>query len=124
MLKQYLQSTHIPVVEFQGQGSTESEMLPDWHKAAYVDLHERTLDVSLYIVSDSDLGQPDRIAWRVYGDSNWWWLICSYNGIINPMTDMYLGQRLRIPALHQAQLSLQALTDVRREDRRGKTVTI
>lgn len=124
MSEQYLQATHIPNVIFQGQGAAQSEVLPDWLNARYVDLHEKVLEYVLHTVTETDLGQPDAIAYAHYGDSNWWWLICSYNGIVNPMTDMFLGQRLRIPTLQQAQMSLQSPPDARREDRRGQTVTI
>jgi hypothetical protein len=124
MSKQSFQSTHIPTVIFQGQGAAQSEELPDWLNARYVDLHEKVLETMFHTVSETDIGQPDLIAYTYYGDSNWWWLICSYNGIVNPMVDMYLGQKLRIPLLHQAQMSLQSPPDQRREDRRGQTVRI
>lgn len=124
MSKQQLQATHIPTVVFQGQGAAQSEELPDWLNARYVDLHEKVLETLFHTVSDTDIGQPDLIAYTYYGDSNWWWLVCSYNGIVNPIVDMYLGQKLRIPSLHQAQMSLQSPPDQRREDRRGQTVRI
>lgn len=118
------QATHIPTVSYQGEGSAQSVLLPDWLKASYIDLHERVLEFSFHIVSDTDLSQPDAIAYKHYKDSNLWWLICSYNGIVNPMTDMWLGQKLRIPTLHQAQMSLQKPPDNKREDRRGQVVKI
>lgn len=115
---QYLQERHIPVVVYQGQGSAQSEQLPDWLNARYMDLHEAPLRYTFHTVTSSDLGQPDAIAFRYYQDSNWWWLLCSFNGIVNPLTDMYLGQRLKVPSLHQAQMLLQTL-DGRRENRIG-----
>lgn len=124
MSEQYLQSTHIPTRIYQAQGAAQSESLPDWLSASYVDLHERVIEFAFHTVSDSDLAQPDAIAHKYYGDSNWWWLICTYNGIVNPMRDMYLGQRLRVPSLHQAQMSLQSPPNPAREDRRGQVVTL
>lgn len=117
-LEQFMQARHIPVVVYQGQGSAASEQLPDWLNARYVDLHEAVLTYDLYTVTDTDLGEPDAIAYKFYGDSRWWWLLCSYNGIVNPLTDMYPGQRLRIPVLQQTQMLLQDLGN-RREDRVG-----
>jgi hypothetical protein len=122
-IEQYLQERHIPVVQYQGQGAAQSEQLPDWLNARYADIWQAELETQVHIVSDTDLGQPDAIAYRYYGNSNWWWLICSYNGVVNPLTDMFLGQRLKIPALQQAQLLLQEL-DGRREDRIGTTVIL
>lgn len=122
-LEQYLQERHIPVVRYQGQGAAQSEELPDWLNARYADLYLASMETQLHIVSDTDLAQPDAIAYRYYRNSNWWWLLCSYNGIVNPLTDMFLGQRLKIPALQQAQLLLQELGN-RRENRIGTTVTL
>lgn len=124
MSLQFLQETHIHQVVYQRQGSAMSETLPDWLSAQYIDLHERVLEYSLYVVTESDIGQPDGIAHKFYGDSSWWWLVCSYNGIVNPVTDMFAGQRLRVPALHQAQMALQSVPNVRKEDLRGRTVRI
>lgn len=124
MSDQYLQASHIPTVVFQAQGSLASELLPDWLNASYVDLHERVLQYGFHTVSETDLGQPDSIAHRYYGDSNWWWLICTYNGIVNPIVDMYLGQKLRIPVLHQAQMSLIAPADPGKQDKRGQIVIL
>lgn len=122
-LEQFLQAAHIPTVVFQDQGSAPSELLPDWLNARYVDVQESVLQYQLHTVSETDVAQPDSIAHRFYGKSDWWWLICTYNGIVNPTTDMYLGQKLRIPALQQTQLLLQSLGD-RRENRIGETAVL
>lgn len=124
MSSQFLQETHIPKVIYQRQGSAMEETLPDWLSAQYIDLHERAINYQTHVVTESDIGQPDGIAHKYYGDSQWWWLLCSYNGIVNPATDMYAGQRVRVPALHQAQMALQSVPNVRREDLRGRTVRI
>ena len=124
MSKQYLQSTHIPTVVFQAQGAAQSEILPDWLNARYVDLHEREIQYTFHTISETDIAEPDSIAFQAYDDSNWWWLICSYNGIVNPAVDMVVGQRLRIPNLYQVQTLLQAAPDGRREDQIGKFATI
>jgi hypothetical protein len=124
MSEQYLQATHIPVRIYKAQGAAQSETLPDWLSADYVDLHERVIEFVFHTISDSDLAQPDAIAHKYYGDSKWWWLVCTYNGIVNPMRDMYLGQRIRVPALHQAQMSMQSIPDPEKEDRRGQVITL
>jgi hypothetical protein len=106
MSQQYLQSTHIPRILVQSQGASQTEVLPDWLNVSYLDLQEKAVDYQFHIVSETDIAQPDAIAYNYYGDSNWWWLLCSFNGIVNPMTDMVLGQRLKIPNLHIVQLLL------------------
>lgn len=123
-LEQFLMATHTPQDVYQGQGSAQSEVLPDWLNCRYIDIHERVVEFVLHTITETDLGEPDGIAYTYYGDSRWWWLICSYNGIVNPMTDMVPGDKLRVPILQHAQMSLQSPPDANREDRRGRTVTI
>lgn len=107
MNEQYLQGRHIPAVVFQNEGSAQSILLPDWLRARYVDLADQVFEYVIHVVSETDLGMPDAIAFKYYENSNWWWVLCSYNGIVNPATDMFLGQRLRIPLLQQVQIVLQ-----------------
>ena len=123
MEAQYLRETHIPQVVFRGQDSDQQVTLPDWLSAAYIDLHERDIMFGVHIVTESDLSEPDCISYKHYGSSLWWWLICSFNGIINPATDMYVGQKIKVPALQQAQLSLQSVAESGK-DLRGQVISI
>jgi hypothetical protein len=122
VLEQFLQQAHIPNIIYQGQGAAQSEILPDWLSATYLDLQESVLQYTLHTVSETDISQPDGISYTNYGRSDWWWLICTYNGIVNPITDMYIGQKLRIPALQQTQLLLQVLD--RNENRIGQNAVV
>ena len=124
MAEQYLQATHTPTVVYQSADDSQAELLPDWLNVAYGDLHERNIQYGFHTVTEEDLGQPDGIAYRYYEDSNWWWLIMSYNGIINPMTDLKLGQRLKIPNLQQSKLFLQSVITDAKNDQRDKFATI
>jgi hypothetical protein len=124
MNEQYLMATHTQFKTYQGEGAAQSEQMPDWLSARYIDLHERVLEFRFHIVTESDIGEPDRIAYQYYGDSRWWWLVCSYNGIVHPLTDLIVGQKLKIPTLQQAQLNLQSPPDTRKEDQRGRVVII
>lgn len=50
-----------------------------------------------YIVSDPYIGRLDLISHQAYNTPELWWLLAYVNGIINPMEDMYTGQKLIIP---------------------------
>ena len=54
-------------------------------------------DYSKYTVTSADTGRIDLIAYRYYEQVTWWWVIATYNKIANPLTDMEVGQVLRIP---------------------------
>jgi len=54
---------------------------------------------TIHTVTSREVGFPDIIASRYYGDGSekFWWVICLVNGIVNPDTDLYPGQKLSIP---------------------------
>lgn len=54
---------------------------------------------STYVVTDETVTRPDLISYYVYGTSSLWWLICSRNKIINPLTELTVGMVLYIPSL-------------------------
>jgi hypothetical protein len=55
-------------------------------------------DENYYITSVSDVGRPDLISFKNYGgDVGYWWIICLVNGIQNPLTDITIGMKLKIP---------------------------
>jgi hypothetical protein len=54
-------------------------------------------DDQIHMVRSVDLGRLDTLANRFYGNPNMWWVIATKNLIKNQLTDMRVGQRLRIP---------------------------
>lgn len=61
------------------------------------DLHIVTDDVSSYVVKGSDENRLDLIAYKFYGDATMFWVIASYNDIVDPM-DVPVGTVLLIPS--------------------------
>lgn len=47
-------------------------------------------------VRSGEQGQPELLSQRVYGNPNYWWVICRYNGIIDP-AGMWEGLKIRYP---------------------------
>jgi hypothetical protein len=64
-------------------------------------LPELTLsrDPLYYRVESTDLAQPDNIAFKVYGQERYWWVICMANGIKDCCVDLSVGQLLKVPDL-------------------------
>ena len=54
-------------------------------------------DDRIHMVRAVDLGRLDLLANQFYGNPNLWWVIATKNLIKNQLTDMTVGQRLRIP---------------------------
>jgi len=54
---------------------------------------------AVHTVSSREVGFPDVIAHHYYGDGSetLWWAVCLANGIVDPDTDMYPGQKIYIP---------------------------
>lgn len=50
-----------------------------------------------YRVTQADIGNPDLIAYKVYQNERYWWLICLANGVMDPRNDLEVGQLLTIP---------------------------
>lgn len=68
---------------------------PEFAARPELSLAEGTYD--LYTVRQSDIGRLDYVAYRYYGDSQYWWIIALLNGVRNQFSDLTVGQVLKIP---------------------------
>jgi len=53
----------------------------------------------IYFVEKKYEGKPHLLGYVFYGDTGLWWLICAYNGIIDPIEEIKEGKSLLIPTL-------------------------
>lgn len=51
------------------------------------------------VIDHSNVANSPGIAHLAYGDKNYWWVICLFNGIIDPIADIESGTTLQLPAL-------------------------
>lgn len=89
--------TPMVVDQYVRKGKVRFDM---WVKPQLTARPEIPLDdqnVSIYTVKRQDLGRLDLLAYSYYGNVSLWWIIAAYNGIVNPLIDMTVGQSLRIP---------------------------
>jgi hypothetical protein len=68
-----------------------------------------TADAERHTVTSMDVGHIDLIAQTYYGIGNekLWWVIAWVNRIKNPLSDMYIGQQLLIPAVNEIAAALE-----------------
>jgi len=50
-------------------------------------------------IKATDINRPDLLSYRIYGDSQYWWILCKFNNIDDIWNDMYIGGDLVIPSL-------------------------
>ena len=56
-----------------------------------------TYQPDYYRISEGDIPDPGAISYKVYGTTEFWWVILLVNDIQNPLTDMESGTILQIP---------------------------
>jgi hypothetical protein len=53
----------------------------------------------LYQVGTGEEGRLDIIAWNVYGNENYWWILAQANDVMVPFEEPYAGDRIRVPSI-------------------------
>jgi hypothetical protein len=52
----------------------------------------------IYVMESKYEGRPDLLGFVFYNDTKLWWIICQYNGILDPMNELKEGKVLLIPS--------------------------
>lgn len=76
-------------------GKTETSLfaLEWWNK---VNVQRDPSDI-MYVMEKKYEGRPDLLGFVFYGDTGLWWIICQYNGILNPIDELIEGKILLVP---------------------------
>lgn len=53
-----------------------------------------------YRVNSHDISAPDLISKKMYNTEKFWWIICLFNQIENPLEDIEEGTILKIPSIY------------------------
>jgi nucleoid-associated protein YgaU len=56
-------------------------------------------ELTTYRVSEEDILRPDLISRKVYNTEEYWWFILFYNSVVDPFTELEVGDLLFIPNL-------------------------
>lgn len=96
-------------------GTTKNPRL-SYLSAKYKNIRFFLPPVNTYVVTSADVANLPGIAFNVYRDKDYWWVIGLYNGIIFPERDLKPGMVLQLPALSDINALLaseeQQLTNV------------
>ena len=52
-----------------------------------------------FLVTGKYINRPDLISYFVYGSSDYWWMICKFNGICDVFSELVSGVVIDIPSL-------------------------
>jgi|LakMenEpi03Aug12_release.lakeMendotaPanAssembly.Ray.scaffolds.fasta_scaffold585005_2 hypothetical protein len=56
------------------------------------------IDSTTFIINQEKfVNRPDAIAYDVYGNAKYWWIIALFNEIQDPFIEFYKGRELKIP---------------------------
>lgn len=66
--------------------------------SAYKNIRFALSTTQTLTVKDSDVGNLAGIAFRIYGDVSMWRMILAFNGLNDPLQDMWPGQVLNLPS--------------------------
>lgn len=69
-------------------------------------LFEERVDDFQIVVSSSEEGRPDKIAYNIYQKANLAWLVMQYNNIVDPIEELTTGTRLTLPSYSRVMLGI------------------
>jgi hypothetical protein len=88
----------------------------------YSNLNDKIRNYSQFKVTQSEEGRADIISKRFYETEELWWVVCYYNGIVNPILDLVPGLTLKIPNYQELIVFLQ--NDTTKTSRIGTTTIL
>ena len=91
----YLKATHMTTKALGGYQEL------DMFSSAYLgrDIRKEIREFTNVEITPEYASAPDLISFDKYGTTRLWWIICLYNGIVDPTFDIKSGVVLRIPSL-------------------------
>lgn len=60
----------------------------------------------VYYIEPQYENKPYLLGYTFYGDEGLWWIICQYNGIIDPLTELTVGKLILVPTIERVKSSL------------------
>lgn len=84
-----------------------TEMNLDWMAARYLNLQENISRSTVFMIGADTEFRPERISFKFYNTVGWWWVICMFNGVVNPLEDLYAGREILIPDINDVHKFLE-----------------
>ncbi len=107
--QQYERNTYIPTQVLRQGDSSEGKLYIDFLRAEY---QEEILGIRVfteYQINMATEGRLDIISNILYGTPSLWWVIGMYNGIVNPIWELPVGKKLKIPDRNSVDTMLQSV---------------
>lgn len=101
----------------------ELKIVLDYMNAPYLNLSENITKYSTHVISQSFEGRPDLISYKLYSTVDLWWVVCQFNGVINPFTDLRVGMLIKVPDYSQVMHLLHEATEETQAFISGKSST-
>jgi len=118
--KPYLRANFIPT-NTSAFRDVES-VYPDLLAAKYINLRDSIKTYSIAIITSVEENRSDIISKKYYGTEELWWIICQFNGVVNPLEDLYVGLEIKIPKYQELIIYLQ--NSVNKTNSRIGTITV
>lgn len=67
--------------------------------AKYKNIKFRIPPKQQYTVTQGDTANSFGLAFSIYGDKGYWWVLCMFNGILDPISEIAPGTLLNLPSL-------------------------
>lgn len=105
MASNKFRTTHIPLTVTRVQGV--DTIIPN-RALSLMALEHKNMDDYLTIfemdyVRESEQYSAPTLAMRLYAEPKYEWLICWYNGIIQPTIQLHAGLRIKVPDINQVE---------------------
>lgn len=82
----------------------------DYLSAKYKNIGQILPASQTLIITQKYVANPFGIAFDVYGNRDYWWLVCLFAGVLNPITDFINGMVIQLPSLSDLNALLNSQT--------------
>ncbi len=100
-----MRGQYIPVYAVNDR-SLGNYLMADWLGASYNDFLGLLQIQEQYILQPADVPTPDLLSYKFYETTDYWWILCMWNGCIDIFTDMQPGLTWKIPTYQSIQAML------------------
>jgi hypothetical protein len=66
---------------------------------SYINMVRKLRYDRVHTVNQSEEGNLQLISFTYYNTIELWWILAMYNGVVNPITEVITGLRLKVPTL-------------------------
>lgn len=80
-------------------GGTTKRPYLDFLSPKYLNIKHKLPSAKSYAIDGADQANAPGIAFSFYGSADYWWIVCLYNGILDPITELVPGLVLQLPNL-------------------------